>query len=220
MKILTWMIAGIVVTVLVTTVALDLILEKRPPGGWIYSCRVETKLNAGTLVAVRDIGEHGEGQAGNADLHWYPADFGTADPMILVQWFNVADHAKPIRLSGDVELRLRRPPEGLSDFSFVLSREQDKGGQPTLPAQLVNYGSGEFNLDRIFAFAGNRNRLTWTYAGASRRGRVSLSGMFDVAALRQAEAALPDLRRQLDVKTSIFLTACSRNPANRPQLVI
>jgi hypothetical protein len=196
---------------------------------WRYTCDVEQRLAGGTVTLTRLFTD--DGKPGGGDfMRWTAAGYDpqkTQRPLELELSYiwdparqpAIDDRAIDAKLRVGIDadlpevalLRIQRPfpvqPHGII-------------GSTALSTQIFPYGArdpgnghGELPLGDLLAYAEGYDTLGWTLVRPSDRlgGDQDLArGALDIAALRQAVAALPALRAALAAKTADPRARCQR----------
>ncbi len=196
---------------------------------WRYSCDVEQRLAGGTVTLTRLFTDDGEFDGGDF-MRWTAAGY---DPQKIRRPLEIElsyiweparqpaidDRAIDVKLRVGIDadlpevalLRIQRPfpvqPHGII-------------GSTALSTQIFPYGAhdpdngrGELPLGDLLAYAAGYDQLGWTLVRPSDRlggDRELARGTLDIAALRQAVAALPALRAALAAKTPDPRANCPR----------
>lgn len=196
---------------------------------WRYRCDVERVLAGGTIRLTRLYTDAGEIDAGDF-MHWNLKGYDPSRPErplnveLSYIWEPESQPAiapreidVQVRVGLDTELpevawlQIQRPfpvkPHGIVDSTalssqvFPYSRNDMKNGHGNLP------------LGDLLAYADGYDALDWTLIRPSDQlggGKELARGKIDIAAFREAVAALPALRTALAVKTAKPKARCER----------
>ena len=202
-----------------------------PVENWRLDCTVKRALAGGTIRLTRLYTDAGEPDAGDF-MHWNAAGYDPSRPRrpLEIDLSYIWDEKRQpaiepreieakLRVGIDTDLpevawlRIQRPfpvkPHGiigstaLSTVIFPYNSHDTKNGH------------GELPLGDLLAYAEGYDSLGWTLVHPSDRlgGSKDLaSGTIDIAALRQAVAALPALRKALAAKAANPKSQCERVP--------
>lgn len=197
--------------------------------GWRYSCDVETRLQRGTVSLTRLYTDQGQRDAGDF-MRWTAAGYDPSRPRRPLElelsyiWEEARQPAIEPRAI-DVKLRVGLdtdlPPVALIQMQRRFPvRPHGIIGSTALSTQVFPYaahdsrnGHGELPLGDLLAYADGYDALDWTLIRPSDQlgGDVELArGTLDIAALREAVAALSALRQALAVKTAKPMARCKR----------
>jgi hypothetical protein len=199
--------------------------------GWIWriDCTVEQTLEGGTISLARLYTDEGELDGGDF-MRWNPSAY---DPQksqrpLDIELSYIWDPARqPAVEPRKIELKLRVGIDtDLPEVALIHMQRPfpvtPRGiiGSTGLSTQIFPYGSfdpkngrGELPLGDLLAYAEGYDTLGWTLIRPSDRlgGDQELArGTLDIAALRQAVAALPALRTALAAKTPDPIARCER----------
>ncbi|MBO9696669.1 MAG: hypothetical protein J7499_10775 [Sphingopyxis sp.] len=188
---------------------------------WRHSCTVERKLRAGSVSLTRLYTEAGKRDAGDF-MRWNLAGYDPSSPRrpLEPELSFIWDAARrPAIEPRKIELRLRVGLDAdLPEVALIRMQRpfpvEPHGiiGSTALSTHIFPYGAhdlgnghGELPLGDLLAYAGGYDALDWTLVRPSDRlgGERELArGTIDIAALREAVAALPALRSALAGKTA------------------
>lgn len=198
---------------------------------WRLDCTVEQKLAGGTIRLTRLYTDAGEPDAGDF-MHWNATGYDPSRPRRPLEidlsyiWEETRQPAIEPR---EIEVKLRVGIDAdLPEVAWIRMQRpfpvKPYGiiGSTALSTVVFPYGShdpknghGELPLGDLLAYAGGYDSLSWTLVHPSDRlgGSKDLaSGTIDIAALREAVAALPALRTALAAKTADPKARCERTP--------
>jgi len=193
---------------------------------WRYDCSVERQLKSGTISLSRLFMDDGSLDAGDF-MRWNSGADASQRPLDLELSYIWASTKQPaiepraielkVRLELDTDLpevawfRVQRPfpvePNGIIG-STALSTEVF----PYSDNDLRN-GHGELPLGDLLAYAEGYETLDWSLVRPSDQLGASKElarGILDIAMLREAAAALPELRDTLAAKTKHPKVQCER----------
>lgn len=196
---------------------------------WRYSCDVEQRLQGGTVRLARLYTEDGKLDGGDF-LRWTSAAYDPQHPQrpldIELSYIWELDR-QPTVEPRKIELKMRVGID--TDLPEVAVIEMKRPfpvapygmiGSTALSTQIFPYGSydlknghGELPLGDLLAYADGYDALDWTLIHPSDRlggSKELASGKIDIAALREAVAALPALRTALAAKTADPKARCER----------
>lgn len=196
---------------------------------WRYSCDVEQKLAGGTVSLTRLYTDAGEYDAGDF-MRWTPAGYDpqrTLRPLELELSYIWEPGRQPAIAPREIEVKVRVGIDAsLPEVALIEMKRpfpvKPYGviGSTALSTQIFPYGShdptngrGELPLGDLLAYAEGFDALDWTLVHPSDRlggGKDLAKGKIDIAALREAVAALPGLRAALAVKTADPKARCER----------
>ncbi len=194
-----------------------------------YRCDVEQTLRHGTVSLTRLYTDAGERDAGDF-MRWNPSGYDPSRPRrpLELELSYIWDEARqPAIEPRQIEIKLRvgldadlpevalihmQRPFPVEPHGIVGSTALSTQIFPYAPHDLRN-GHGDLPLGDLLAYAEGYDTLGWTLIRPSDRlgGDKELArGTLDIAAMREAVAALPSLRKALAVKTAAPLTRCER----------
>lgn len=196
---------------------------------WRYTCDVEQRLAGGTVTLTRLFTDDGQLDGGDF-MRWTAAghDPQKTQRPLEVELSYIWDPAdQPAINDRAIDLKLRVGIDAdLPEVALLHIKRpfpvQPHGiiGSTALSTQIFPYGAhdmtnghGELPLGDLLAYAQGYDRLDWTLIRPSDRlggDRELARGKLDVAALRQAVAALPALRTALAAKTPDPKARCQR----------
>lgn len=200
-----------------------------PRMGWRLDCTVERKLAGGTIRLTRLYTDAGEPDAGDF-MHWNAAGYDPSRPRrpLEIDLSYIWDEKRqPAIEPREIEARLRVGIDtDLPEVAWIRIQRpfpvKPHGiiGSTALSTVVFPYGTydlrnghGELPLGDLLAYAGGYDALGWTLVHPSDRlggSRDLASGTIDIAALREAVAALPALRRALAARTANPKSRCER----------
>lgn len=200
-------------------------------GSYRYSCHVEQRLKSGIISLTRLYTDAGERDAGDF-MRWHPEgdDSSAARRPLELELSYIWDEARhavveprKIEVRLHIKLDTDLPEVGLIQMQRPFPVEPHGiVGSTALSTQVFPYavhdmqnGHGELPLGDLLAYAEGYDALGWTLIRPSDRlgGSKELArGTIDIAALREAVAALPGLRKQLALKTAELKARCERIP--------
>ena len=196
---------------------------------WRYTCDVEQRLAGGTVTLTRIFTD--DGKPGGGDfMRWTaaaydpqkaqrPLDLELSYIWDIARQPAVEDRAIDVKLRVGIDtalpdialFRIQRPfpvrPHGIIGSTALATQIFPFG------ARDPNNGHGELPLGDLLAYAQGYDTLEWTLTRPSDRlgGDQTLArGTLDIAALRQAIAALPALRTALAAMTPDPKARCQR----------
>lgn len=192
-----------------------------PRTGWRLDCTVERQLAGGTIRLTRLYTDGGKADAGDF-MHWNAAGYDPSRPRrpLEIDLSYIWEEARqPAIEPREIEVKLRVGIDAdLPEVAWIRMqrpfpvRPHGIVGSTALSTAVFPYGShdaknghGELPLGDLLAYAGGYDALDWTLVRPSDRlgGERELArGTIDIAALREAVAALPALRRALAGKTA------------------
>lgn len=196
---------------------------------WRYRCDVERQLKGGTIALTRLYTDEGELDGGDF-MHWNPTGYDPGQPRrpldVELSYIWPPD-SQPAIEPRAIEVQLRvgldadLPEVALIQMQRPFPVEpQGVIGSTALSTQVFPYaahdpknGHGELPLGDLLAYAEGYDALAWTLIRPSDKlgGSAELAhGRIDIAALREAVAALPGLRDALGVKTVKPKARCER----------
>ncbi|WP_428630946.1 hypothetical protein [Sphingopyxis sp.] len=196
---------------------------------WRYTCNTEQQLGGGTITLTRLFTDEGNPDGGDF-MRWNPKGYDPQKPQrpldleLSYIWEPARQPAIEVR---EIEVKLRVGTDtDLPEVALLQIQRpfpvQPHGiiGSTALSTQVFPYGSydlknghGELPLGDLLAYAEGYDTLGWKLIRPSERlgGSQNLAqGTIDIAALREAVAALPALRRALAAKTSDPKARCTR----------
>ncbi|WP_420139920.1 hypothetical protein [Sphingomonas sp.] len=195
---------------------------------WRYSCDVEQTLKGGTVSLSRIYTEDGQPDAGDF-MRWNQRGYDpqkTQRPLELELGYIWDQATQPAIDLRRIEIKVRVGIDAdLPEVSWIQMQRpfpvEPYGviGSTALSTQVFPYthdahnGHGELPLGDLLAYADGYDALDWTLIRPSDRlgaGPELARGTLDVAALREAVAALPALRTALAVKTARPMDRCER----------
>lgn len=194
-----------------------------------YHCEAEQPLERGTISLTRLYTEAGEPDAGDF-MRWHTSGYDPSRarrPLELKLSYIWEQTSRGAIEPRKIEVKLR---VGLdTDLPEVAQIHMQRPfpvephgiiGSTALSTQVFPYsrhdqrnGHGELPLGDLLAYAEGYDALDWTLIRPSDRlggGSELARGTIDIAAMREAVAALPALRQALAVKTAQPLTRCER----------
>lgn len=199
-----------------------------PNGGgtWRYNCSVEYQLKIGTISLTRLFKDDGSFDAGDF-MRWTANGDALQHPLgieLSYIWNPAKQPAVELRL---IEIKVRaRLDTDLPEVAWIHMQRpfpvKPHGviGSTALSTQIfpdssndTRNGHGELPLGDLLAYAEGYNALDWRLVQPSDRLGASKElarGTLDIAALRQAVATLPKLRKALSVKTVHPIALCER----------
>lgn len=204
----------------------ELGLAPNSGGTWRYDCSVEYQLKVGTISLTRLFKDDGSFDAG--DFMRWTTNGDVLQPPLEIELSYIWDPAKQpaielrlielkmrLRLDTDLpevaEIHMQRPfpvkPHGVIGSTALSTQIFPNSASDT------RNGHGELPLGDLLAYAEGYNALNWRLVQPSDRLGASnelARGTFDIAALRQAVATLPKLRKALSVKTVHPIALCER----------
>lgn len=196
---------------------------------WRYTCDVEQRLAGGTVTLTRIFTDVGKLDGGDF-MRWTAVGYNPQkaqrplDLELSYIWEParqpaIDDRAIDVKLRVGIDaalpevalLKIQRPfpvqPHGIIGSTALSTQVFPYGVRDP------NNGHGELPLGDLLAYAQGYDTLGWTLIRPSDRlgGDQTLArGTLDIAALRQAIAALPALRTALAAKTSDPKARCQR----------
>jgi len=198
-----------------------------PPEVWRHTCDVERQLTGGTVTLSRLFTDEGKLDGGDF-MRWNPKGYDpqkTQRPLDLELSYIWDPGRQPAIEPREIEVKLRVGID--ADLPEVALMHMQRPfpvtphgiiGSTGLSTQVFPYGTydatnghGELPLGDLLAYAEGYDTLGWTLIRPSDRlgGDAELaSGTIDIAALREAVAALPDLRRALATKAAAPKDRC------------
>ncbi|MDO9370543.1 MAG: hypothetical protein Q7T68_18405 [Sphingopyxis sp.] len=194
-----------------------------------YSCDVEQRLKGGTVSLTRLYTDAGQRDAGDF-MRWNPAAYDPqrpARPLDLELSYIWDEARQPAVEPRRIEVKLRVALDAdLPEVALIQMQRpfpvEPHGviGSTALSTQIFPYsstnrqdGHGELPLGDLLAYAEGYDSLGWTLIRPSDTlggSRDLAHGTIDIAALREAVAALPALRTALAVKTADPKARCER----------
>lgn len=194
-----------------------------------YRCDVEQKLKGGIVSLTRLYTDEGKRDAGDF-MHWNLAGYDPSRPRrpLELELSYIWDPSRqPAVEPRKIEVKLRVGLDtDLPEVALIQMQRpfpvEPHGivGSTALSTQIFPYGAhnmkdghGDLPLGDLLAYAEGYDTLDWTLIRPSDRlgGDKELArGTIDIAALREAVAALPGLRKSLAVKTADPKARCER----------
>ena len=198
---------------------------------WRLDCTVEKTLAGGTVRLTRLFTDEGKPDTGDF-MHWNATGYDPSRPRRPLEidlsyiW---EERNQPAIEPREIEVQLRVGIDAdLPEVAWIQMQRPfpvtPRGiiGSTVLSTAVFPYashdpknGHGELPLGDLLAYAEGYDSLGWTLVRPSDKlgGTKELaSGAIDIAALREAVAALPALRRALATKTSNPRARCERIP--------
>lgn len=200
-----------------------------PRMGWRLDCTVERQLAGGTIRLTRLYTDAGKPDAGDF-MHWNATGYDPSRPRrpLEIDLSYIWEEARqPAIEPREIEVRLRvgidadlpeiawirmQRPFPVKPHGIIGSTALSTAVFPDSSHDAKN-GHGELPLGDLLAYAEGYDSIGWTLVHPSDRlgGSKDLaSGTIDVAALREAVAALPALRKALAGKTARPKSLCER----------
>ena len=196
---------------------------------WRYTCDVEHQLAGGTVTLTRLFTDEGKLDGGDF-MRWTATGYDpqkTQRPLELELSYIWEPARQPVIVDREIDVKLRVGIDATLPEVALLQIQRPFPVQPhgiigstALSTQIFPYGAhdatnghGELPLGDLLAYAEGYNALSWTLIRPSDRlgGSSELArGTLDIAALRQAVAALPALRTSLAAKTPDPIARCTR----------
>lgn len=196
---------------------------------WRYTCDVEQELAGGTITLTRLFTDDGKFDGGDF-MRWTAKGYDpqkTQRPLEIELSYiwepahqpAIEDRAIDVKLRVGIDaalpevalLRIQRPfpvhPHGIIGSTALSTQVFPYGAHDT------NNGHGELPLGDLLAYAQGYDTLGWALIRPSDQlggSRELARGTLDIAALRQAVAALPALRSALAAKTPDPTARCDR----------
>jgi hypothetical protein len=200
-----------------------------PPEVWRYTCDVERQLAGGTVTLGRLFTDEGKLDGGDF-MRWNPKGYDpqkTQRPLDLELSYIWDPARQPAIEMREIEVKLRVGIDAdLPEVALIHMQRPfpvtPHGiiGSTGLSTQVFPYGArdpknghGELPLGDLLAYAEGYDTLGWTLIRPSDRlggGADLAKGTIDIAALREAVAALPALRRALMAKAAAPKSNCRR----------
>jgi len=194
-----------------------------------YRCDITQELQRGTISLTRLYTEEGKREAGDF-MHWNLKGYDPSAPRrpLELELSYIWEEARqPAIETRKIEVKLRTGLDAdLPEVALIQMQRpfpvEPHGiiGSTALSTQVFPYGAhnmkdghGELPLGDLLAYAEGYDALDWTLIRPSDRlggDRELARGTIDIAALREAVAALPALRKALAVKTAQPLKRCER----------
>ena len=196
---------------------------------WRYTCDVQQQLAGGTITLTRLFTDDGKLDGGDF-MRWTATGHDpqkTQRPLELELSYIWEPARQPAIADREIDVKLRVGIDTALPEVALLHIQRPFPVQPhgiigstALSTQIFPYGAhdasnghGELPLGDLLAYAQGHDTLDWTLIRPSDRlgGNQELArGTIDIAALRQAVAALPALRTALAAKTSDPIARCTR----------
>jgi hypothetical protein len=206
------------------------VIPAKSNAAWRYSCDVEQALRGGTASLSRLYTEDGKPDAGDF-MRWKPRGSDpqhTQRPLEIELGYIWGQATQPAVDLRKMEIKVRVGIDAdLPEVAWIQMQRPfpvepyGEIGSTALSTQVFPYthdmhnGHGELPLGDLLAYAEGYDALDWTLIRPSDRlgGDQELArGTIDVAALREAVAALPTLRTALAAKTAQPKVRCERIP--------
>lgn len=196
---------------------------------WRYTCDVQQQLAGGTITLTRLFTDEGRLDGGDF-MRWTATSYDpqTTQRPLEIELAYIWDPAlQPAIEPRAIDVKLRVGIDAALPEVALLQIQRPFPVQPhgiigstALSTQVFPYGArdpnnghGELPLGDLLAYAAGYDTLGWTLIRPSDRlgGDQELArGTLDIAALRQAVAALPALRKALAAKTADPIARCTR----------
>lgn len=196
---------------------------------WRYTCDVEQQLAGGTITLTRLFTDDGQPDGGDF-MRWTAVGYDpqrVRRPLELELSYIWEPARQPAIADREIEVKLRVGTDAaLPEVALIAMqrpfpvRPHGIIGSTALVTQIFPYGAhdgsnghGELPLGDLLDYAAGYDTLGWTLIRPSDRlgGNKDLArGILDIAALRQAVAALPALRQALAAKTPDPKARCQR----------
>ena len=206
------------------------VMPAKPTYIWRYSCDVEQTLKGGTVSLARLYTDEGKPVSGDF-MRWNIRGYDpqkTQRPLEIELGYIWEPAMQPAVDLRKIEIKLRVGIDAdLPEVAWIQMQRPfpvepyGEIGSTALSTQVFPYthdmhnGHGELPLGDLLAYAEGYDALDWTLIRPSDRlgGDQELArGTIDVAALREAVAALPTLRTALAAKTAQPKVRCERIP--------
>lgn len=209
----------------------QLVIPEPGAGVYRYSCDVTRVLKGGTVRLSRIYTDEGKRDAGDF-MHWNAAGYDpqrTRRPLEIDLSYIWDEQDQPKIEPREIEMKLRVGADtDLPEVAWIQMQRpfpvKPHGilGSTALSTMIFPYGSydaqnghGEMPLGDLLAYAEGYDMIDWKLIRPSDKlggsGAALASGTIDIAALREAVAALPELRTALAAKTIDPKAHCERS---------
>ncbi|MGV9010786.1 hypothetical protein [Brevundimonas sp.] len=198
---------------------------------WQRTCSVERTTPHGDVYISRNFTDEGQATSGYGDfVHWTPPGIGPgarAQPLDMrFSYFWQSEDATPFRtreMEIKITMRLDQPMPSIGLLRVIRPFPIEGFGVadgPALTTEIFGNGShdpqgghGNMPLGDLLAYAEEYETLDWMinrFSEVNGYGLPLARGKVDLRGFREALAALPDMRDQLDIQASDVMRNCER----------
>ena len=193
--------------------------------GYYRVCKATLEMKFGTINAQRQLTDDGTQLQSSDIANWGPKNYGNPQPGISISWHSFGSFQGNFRTIKDADSSIqlffrtdkKLPRQSLWRFkrpatSSIVSSDSALSAFIFTGADKRLAGT-KFSFAEFLAFAVGFDKLTWEMRGfpdSKDFSKTYFAGYTDMAAFREAQAAVPKLEELLAAKAAKFETECRR----------